>query len=256
MQHKSHSKNAIKSVNNRGNALVIILVMIALIAALTAVAMRSTNRSATNMDTETARIQAEKLMRQAVGYESAVNRLRTVNQCAENDLNFDNNKTTRDYENPKAPTSKNCNLFDVEGAGLSYSEPAPVALDPTFSSQADYGEWIFTGGYCVLQLGSDDDDNCVDEEVALMAIVPFVSAAVCMQINDMNGIDNPSGAPPEESMSESAPTFVGTFTAASDPEIGEGSTGVNLAKHATGCFESDSGAWSGANVFYHVLFAR
>ena len=256
MTHQTFPKNVTKSDNNHGNALVLILVLIALIAALTAVAMRSTNRSTTNMDTETARIQAEKLIRQAIGFETATNHLMTVNQCSENDINFDNTITTRDYTNSHSPVNKNCHLFDMAGAGLTYSNPNSVIFDPIYSGDSDYQQWVFTSGFCVLGIGSDDDDTCDDKEVALMVVVPHINTSVCMQVNALNSIENPSGAPPSESMDGTLPTFDGEFDAVSDSEIGEGVTGVNLKKHATGCFKSDSGSWANSNVFYHILLAR
>jgi type II secretory pathway pseudopilin PulG len=256
MQHKSHPKYAVKAQNSRGNALVIILVMIALIAALTAVSMRSSNRSSSNMDKETARIQAERLMRQAKGFESGVTQMLTVNQCSENDVNFLNPTTTRIYTNANSPVSKKCDLFSLEGAGLAYANPNTVIFDSNFSSDSDYGQWVFTASHCVLGLGSDDNDTCDDKEVALMAIVPHVNMAVCMQINELNGIENTGGAPPTEDFDETTDTFDGKFTATTDPELGEGATGANLIKHATGCFKNNSGSWANSYIFYHSLLIR
>lgn len=256
MQHKSHPKYGVKSKNIEGNALVIILVMIALIAALTAVTMRSSNRSSGNMDKENARIQAEKLMRQAKGLESGVVQILSANQCSENDINFVNTVTTRDYTNSNAPANKKCNLFSLEGAGLAYANPADSALDITFSSDADYGQWVFTATHCVLSLGSDDNDTCDDKEVALMAIVPTVTLPVCLQINELNGIVNTGDVPPSESFDSATATFTGQFQATSDPELGEGVTGINLEKHATGCFKNTSGSWANGYTFYHTLLVR
>lgn len=256
MPRQTRPKNTIKSAQNQGNALVIILVLIALIAALTAVTMRSSNRSSANMDTETARIQAEKLIRQSIGWETAVNKLMTVNQCSENDIDFENTITTRVYTNTHSPASKACHMFDLAGAGLTYNNPNPIIFDSNFSTDNDYEQWVFTSDFCVLGIGSDDDDSCDDKEVALMAVVPHISEAICIQVNALNNIDNPSGTPPSESIDGTATTFNGTYNAGSDAEIGEGPTGVNLKKHATGCLKSTSGSWTGSNVFYHILLAR
>ncbi len=256
MQHKSHPKNDQNPQNSKGNALVIILIMIALIAALSAVSMRSSNRSTTNMDTETARIQAEKLMRQAKSYESGIVQMMSVNQCSENEINFLNTITTRDYTNTNSPANKKCDLFSLEGAGLSYDNPKNIALDSSFSSDSDYGQWVFTATQCVLGLGSDDNDTCDDKEVALMAIVPTVTLAVCLQINELNSIENTGGVPPSEDFASATNTFKGTFEAATDPELGEGTTGVNLIKHATGCFQNSSGSWANGYTFYHALLIR
>ena len=256
MQHSSHRKYAVKSKNNQGNALVVILVLIALIAALTAVTMRSSNRSSSNMDKETARIQAERIMRQAKGFESSVSQLVTVNQCSENDINFVNSITVRIYTNANSPVSKKCDVFSMEGAGLAYANPNSVALDSSFSSDTDFGQWIFTASHCVLGLGSDDNDTCNDNELALMAIVPHVTLPICLQINELNGIDNTGGVPPTENFDDTTNSFIGKFEASSDPELGEGTSGVNLAKHATGCFQDTSGSWANSYIFYHILLER
>lgn len=256
MQHKTHPKYAVNPQNNRGNALIIILVMIALIAALTAVTMRSSNRSSSNMDKETARIQAEKLMRQAKGLETGITQLMTINRCSENDINFLNTITTRVYTNTHSPTDKKCDLFNLEGAGLAYTNPNDSIFDSSFASDTDYGQWVFTATHCVLGLGSDDNDTCDDKEVALMAIVPNINLAVCLQINELNDIENTAGSPPSESFDSTTDTFDGTFEAGSDPELGEGTSGVNLVKHATGCFQGTSGGWANRYIFYHSLLLR
>lgn len=256
MQHKPHQKYGAPPQNACGNALVIILVMISLIAALTAVSMRSSNRGASNMDQETARMQAEKLMRQAKSFESGVVQMVTANQCSENEINFLNSTTTRVYTNPNSPTNHKCDLFSLEGSGLAYANPNAVIFDTNFSADSDFGQWVFTASHCILELGSDDNDTCEDEEVALMAIVPHINLAVCLRINDLNGIQNTGGAPPTESFDSTTPTFDGTLTAASDPELGEGATGTNLIKHATGCFQNTSGSWANSYIFYHALIIR
>lgn len=257
MRHKSHQKNDLKQQNNHGNALVIILVMIALIAALTAVTMRSSNRSSGNMDKENARIQAEKLMRQAKGFESGVVQIMSANQCSENEINFVNTITTRNYTNSNSPSNKRCDLFSLEGAGRAYANPSDSVLDSSFSSDADYGQWVFTATHCVLGLGSDDNDACDDKEVALMAIVPTITLPVCLQINELNGIVNTGGSiPPRESFDSTTATFIGQFQATSDPELGEGANGVKLKKHATGCFQNTSGNWINGYTFYHSLLIR
>ncbi len=69
-------------------------------------------------------------------------------------------------------------------------------------------------------------------------------------------VTNPSDAPPEESLDETAVTFAGTYTASTDPELGENVNGAPLQKHTTGCFKNTSGAWTGSYIFYHTLITR
>lgn len=242
--------------NAKGNAVVIILVMIALLAALTFATMRSSSRTSSNMDSEQARVMAEKLMRLSKTLETGVQNAMITGHCSENEISFENDTTTRDYTNAGSPSDNHCKLFDADGPGLSYSNPDQAILDSSQSAETDYGEWVFTGTQCILGLGSDDDDSCTDNEVALIAAVPHINLAVCLQINNLNGITNPSGAPPQEEFDSSTTPFTGTFSASTDAEIGEGVSGTNLKSHATGCFEINAGAWSGSYVFYHTLNTR
>lgn len=129
-------------------------------------------------------------------------------------------------------------------------------LDTSLSALADFGEWVFTASHCVLKVGSDDDNACVNSEIALIAIVPHINLSTCLQINNLNSINNPADAPPVESYDETAPEFTGTYTAIADPELGEGASGLPLVGHTTGCFQNNSGAWDESYVFYHVLNAR
>ncbi len=255
-----HANHTHKNDQNRpkecGNAIIIILVMIALLAALTAVAMRSSNRTASNMDSETARMQAEKLMRAAKTMESGVQTLLTVNHCSENELSFQNTGTTRNYTNAATPTDNHCKIFDLAGAGLAYTTPDEAALDGSLSAYSDYGQWVVTGTQCLLGLGSDNNDTCTNSELALIYSVPFVSLPVCLQINNLNNITNPSGAPPTEDFNSATTPFIGSFSVHTDPEIGEGATGVELKSVGTGCFQTTSGTWANSYVFYHVLYAR
>lgn len=252
----SLQKTVKTTTDSAGNALMIVLILIILLAALTAVVMRSSNRASTNISTETARMQAEKLIRQAKGLETAIQRLTSVNRCSENEVSFVNTTTTRDYTNAQAPTDHHCDLFHGDGAGMSYTNPDAAALDSSLSALSDYGQFVFTAGHCVLGLGSNDDAMCNDSEVALLAVVPHINLPTCLQINRLMSVTNPSDAPPEESLDETAATFTGTYTASTDPELGENVNGAPLQKHTTGCFKNTSGAWTGSYIFYHTLITR
>lgn len=241
----------------KGNAFIVILVAIVLLAALTAFLMRSSSRSLDQMAPENARLVASKLLNQSQSYETAIRKLTAVNGCSENQLNFDNTQTSRSYTNASAPSNKNCDLFSYEGAGLAYSAPDSAVLDPLKSAESDFGDWVFMGVHCILEVGGGDTTGaCTEPDLELLAIVPHVNHEVCLQINNLSGITNTASEPPEEDFDETGSEFVGDFTLATDPEIGEGATGTNLIRHTAGCFEDTSGTWSGNYIFYKVLLAR
>ena len=256
MQEFNTHKNDQNHSKECGNVIIIILVIIALLAALTAVAMRSSNRTSSNMDSENARMQAEKLMRAAKTMESGVQKLMTINRCSENELSFQNTGTTRNYTNASTPTDNHCKLFDLSGAGLAYGAPETAALDSSLSARTDYGQWIIKGTQCVLGLGSDDNNTCTNSEAALIYAVPHINLSVCLQINNLNGVTNPSNAPPTEDFDNSVTPFTGSFAVYTDPELGEGVSGVELTTHTTACFKTTSGTWANSYIFYHVLYAR
>lgn len=248
------NKNPRNFMSEGGNALILIIILIGLLAALSMTMMKSSQRTSDNMDATTARMNAEKLLRMSKSLEMGVNHLMNANGCGENLISFANTISSRTYTNASA--SDSCKIFDVAGAGQAYTQPPLQALDDTKSAVADYDHWVITGTHCVLGLGSDDNNACTSSEVALIATVPFVNLATCLQVNNLNGITNPSGAPPTESFDENASAFTGSFSAATDPELGE-SGGANLVGHATGCFQNSSGStWANSYVFYHVLLER
>lgn len=247
-----------KSRKEMGNALILILVVIAILAALTAVMMRSSGRALGNLDIEQARIEAQNVMRASKDFEMGVQKLINANRCSEKEINFANTSgTARSYTNTYAPASKNCDLFDVEGAGLTYSDVPATALDSAASAQSDYGDWVFSGSQCVLGVGSDANNACVSSELALIVAVPFINTATCLQINNLVGVTNTSSTtPPTEDFDDATTTrFLGLFTPATDPEIGEGG-GSNLVGKPTGCYTDNAGTWSGYNVFYRVISPR
>ncbi|HNQ91656.1 MAG TPA: hypothetical protein PKI93_01860 [Alphaproteobacteria bacterium] len=242
-----------KTARQAGNALIIVLVVIALLAALTVTLTRLSSKSSGNMSAEQARIQAESIMRIAQTYESAVQKLTNINRCSENELNFDNSETTLSYTNPNAYPDHHCDIFNVNGAGLRYDAPSANFLDSDQSAEADYGEWVYTSSQCILDVGSGDT-TCNDGNLDLMLVLPHIKKEICVEINNLNIVTNPSGAPPTEASSDSP--YTGTFSTAADPEIGEGASGSNLVKHATGCFQSTNAPWINSYLFYHVLLVR
>lgn len=241
-----------------GNALIITLVIIGLLAGLTMTLTRMSSKTSGNVSDEKASMSAEALMRTAQSYEGALQRLVNFNKCSENEFNFDNTETSVDYANAGAPTDKHCDVFDVAGAGLKYTAPDASALDDTHTAKADYGEWSWKSSACVLEIGTGETTCSDTSESELMIMVPYINDAVCIQINRMNGITNPvvsgSEVPPSEAIS-GASKYTGTFSTA-DNSIGDSGTGTALVRHATGCFSIGAGSWAGSNAFYHVILVR
>ena len=115
---------------------------------------------------------AESIMRTAQTYEGSVQRLMNVNRCSENELNFDNTETVVSYDNTGAPSNGRCDLYGVEGAGLSYTPLTLIFLIPAGLPKPVYGEWAFYGTQCIFEVG-DGIQTCGDAEIDLMMNLPY-----------------------------------------------------------------------------------
>ncbi len=242
-----------------GNALILILVVIVLLAALTMTLTRTSSKTSGSLGGEEARIAAGKIMRQAQTVEAAIQKLKNLNSCGENQISFENTGgSSRAYVNTSSPTDKSCHVYDIGGAGLAYSRPDPGVLDTTKSALTDYGHWVFSAQQCVLEVGTGTGAApCTVGNTELLLSLPHIREDICLAINDLLGITNTGGTPPLEDFDDDATGFDGTYAASvSDPEIGEGASGVNLVKHASGCLKDNAGVWNGSYIFYHTILAR
>ncbi|MBP9049983.1 MAG: hypothetical protein KBF91_02045, partial [Alphaproteobacteria bacterium] len=98
---------------------------------------------------------------------------------------------------------------------------------------------------------------CTAGNSELLLSLPHLREDICLAINDLLGITNPSGVPPQEDFDDDATGFDGTYAVGvSDPEIGEGASGVNLVRHASGCLKDNAGVWNGSYIFYHAILVR
>lgn len=247
-----HSKHA-------GNALIIILVVIILLAALTMTLTRTSSKTSSNLGGEEARILAGKIMRQAQSVETAVQKLKNLNGCGENQISFENTGgSSRAYVNASSPADKHCHVYDMAGAGLAYSRADPGFLDTDQSALTDYGHWVFSAQQCVLEVGTGTTAApCTAGNTELLLSLPHIRKDICLAINDLVGISNASGEPPLEDFDDAATGFDGTYAASvSDPELGEGASGVNLIRHASGCLKDSAGVWTNSYIFYHAILVR
>ena len=235
-----------------GNALWFLLVAIALLAALTITITRSSDSADQNANVELSRIQASQILRYAKGLEQAVNQMQTRNISA-NDISFADPGLTG-YTNPNC-TTDDCKLFKSKGGGQSYVAPSDEWLDGTSSP------WIFTGKLCVQGVGdqteaiaTDCSTNTDGSDEDLVMLLPHVRKGLCIELNKMLGVTNPSGNPPADTGDAwaASPEFVGTF--ADGANIGVNNAG--LYRKASGCIEGAGTPASGTYVFYHVLLAR
>ncbi len=208
-----------------------ILIAVALLAALTMILTRSGSTVDQSGDFEQQRVKISQMLRYAKSIEAGVQEMR-LRGISENDMSFwhdSNNDDTEDasdtYFNANC-TITDCHLFDVGGAGLTYS-PAPNGLGGST-------DWIFNATNDVLNIGTTAPD--------LILILPEIRSSMCAQINRM--LDTTYGGT-ESDVDFTA--FTGTFTATETIDLANG--------QEAGCINYDN-AGTVEPFFYQVLIKR
>lgn len=223
-----------------GNMLIYILGAILLIGILI-VATKGNYQPGASIDGEKVTLQALQVRRYASEIERGLN-FAMQNGLVESDIRFAHSKALPAYgtygTNPKAE------IFHPEGGGVEWrDQPANI--------QTLSAPWVFTGMSHVLNVGTSCAQATCSE---LLAILPNVSKAFCIQMNNAVGIENPSGNPPVELNSFNYATpFAGTFTYSTVLDT----TGNYTSGRTEGCFEGKGGdAVAGRYYYYKVLLVR
>ena len=180
--------------NEKGNAIIWILIAVGLFAAL-GYAFSSTSRnSVSTMTGEEVKSKANESIAYMNEVKSAVRRL-TLRGCDETEISFENSKFAG-YTNTNAPSSNKCHVFDPSGGGLFYREnlsnnaAAPITI---------------TGDVAVQDIGTTEPE--------LYFQLNEVDMNVCHKINESLGII----ITPEDSIVDdiAVPTqFTGSYGAA------------------------------------------
>ncbi len=230
---KTH-KNDFRSQS--GNALWIILIAVALLAALTATMIRSADTTEQTGDIERYRIQASEIMRTAAGIAQTVRNMQ-MQGISENVISFQANDLPAAYNNANC-TADNCRVFHPRGGGLNYSAPSSGWLDSSHSSLTHYGEWLISTVNALDGAGTDNPD--------MILFIPAIREALCRQINVMQRIHGATDPIPTSPITQTP--FNGTVPATATTII------VDMGRHKSGCFQ-DTGAGN-PYMYYHVLIER
>ncbi len=256
-----------------GNAFVIVLIIIALLAALTITFTRMSSNTSNDVSIEQAQAMASNVIKSARTVENAIDGLRSKG-CSILEISFEN-PTVTGYTNAQSPADKSCWVFNVAGGGLTFPRPQTNA-----NSGAD---WYFPINNSVFGVGPERETatactaNCQD----LMMVLPLVDANVCKAINVATGVaaDLSVAIPQAKNKFDyrykfSAPnaTAVVTNYSLADTLAGVSLEDKNTSGRAgalfdkrTGCFEAASSyedpagttqTGTGKYFFYHVLIER
>lgn len=243
---RDKSMTGTRIISQNGNMLFIVLVGIALLGFLTLILSRSSEHTEDTGSTEQSSITASEILRQAGGMQGAFGRLQ-ASGCSEYQISFDGTSIAG-YANAKAPADESCHMFAMGGGGMKDLTAKTGWLDETLTAQPGYAEWNVSNDVCVEGVGLDDascaSDGDNNEETILW--LGYLTQTMCLQVNRIAGVSNPSGAPPVSSYTWlPAGRYTGVVA-----EAGRlSTTGAVLTGKKAGCFEDGGGNY----VFYQVL---
>jgi hypothetical protein len=239
----------------KGNALFLILIAVALFAALSYAVSKSGTGSG-NISKEQTGIAAAQIIEYAGEVEQAVNRLTLAGGCATTDLRFYSTRFTNPAVFGAAPnaTTEKCYIFYPNGGNIEWRPPPALARDPAGP------EYMYTEGLQILGVGRwGISPSGPYSELTMLAIV---TKDVCDEINRRVGTP---GAPLTTTVQAGGHadfaipdglSFTGSFAAWPWAYIGDSGD----PNFASAFFGKTTGCYYQAGVqkyyFFHVLVAQ
>jgi len=224
-------KNIIRRAE-RGSALFLILIAVALFAALGyAVSNMMQGGSSTNIGDEQSRLYATEILDYARTMRQTIQAMR-IDGCRDTEISFENPFFVL-YVNANAPLDQSCHMFEPKGAGLSHQFVNEVSLFSATTFSSNYVEMGIT------DVGSNDNSE-------LLYRTALLKNKVCTAINDIIGIENPGGFPPIDTFNGFYTFFDGDYTPLNTDISRSFDTPQTNGKMA-GCV---------SGFFYQVLIAR
>ncbi len=223
-----------------GNVFIIILIGIILFAALLYTFTNSTRTGTGNLSAQQSMIAAQEILNYARLVEGAVNRLRQ-NGCSENEISFDNTAVSG-YENTDAPIDNSCHVFNPAGGAITNIIPPDTYFDSLNSADPVYGSYTYTDNSTIFNIGSTKQEATV--------LLNFIDKDICMKINNLLNISNPSNSPPIDIGTMNFDSlYDGNFPNSPSSSF----NAPEIIGRNSGCISDSSET---TFHFYHVLFAR
>lgn len=173
-----------------GNAIVFILLGIALFAGLAHTFMRGSQQGQGNLGSNQSRLAAQELLSFFSDIDRAVQKLRQRG-CSENDISFANeydNATWAAVNDPgTAPPDKSCHVFDTAGAGMIFPAPPRTFQVPKeqvlVSPNNNENVIVFRESRKIVNIGTAEED--------MVFLIDFVDPGICAAYNTIadNGAD-------------------------------------------------------------------
>lgn len=226
-----------------------ILLAVALFGILAAVISRSNSSVDQTASIEQARLKASALLRFGKSVQQSVQQMILNQGVSENDLDF--LKIDSNHDNVNC-ASDECDVFAQTGGGISYRTAAQVLGITTFTNN-----WHISTNNTVNQFGCDTTNNRCTELLLTLKNVP---QSVCIEINKIQKITNPSEDAPQMNRIIEGDAFDGTFvtTGINSNQIG-GSNATNEAPEVNGKSAAcvyEFGGSPASYVYYQVLLER
>lgn len=188
-----------KNSASRGSVLIYILLGVALFSALMFAFSRSARQGGDNMGKKATEIAATDLIGYAQRLERGTNKIMLRGNMSESYLSFEH-LSNPGYANAGCNALGNpatCKVFEIAGGGVEWLAP-PDNIN-------DGSPWIFTGYNQVPGIG-------VDGTADLVMILPGISEGKCITINNVLGVTNPGGTPPQDTDDINTTAYTGTFS--------------------------------------------
>lgn len=237
-----------------GNVLFLILIAVVLFAALS-FAVTMTSRSGGDVNQDKINLAAAQITQSGVDVDTAILRLRVARNIPDAEISFETDMLDN-YENP-ACIKNDCRVFLPDGGKISYQKPHQEWLDHHFSSEAYFGEWLYTGTACIPGLGAGHDTSCGGDtdQLELIAILPYLHKDICITLNKKLGVKLINNQPPQligSGWAGGDARFTGTY------ENGEPilDSGYALYGQAEGCFEGNGTPPAGSYHYYRSIVSR
>lgn len=243
---------AFRTASHSGNALIFILIAIALLGLLTVSMSRSGSNTNDTGSYERDQIAASEILTYAKSIENAVQSL-LARDCSENEISFENNLVAG-YENLNAPNDNSCHIFNVAGAGLTYQNPNTEWLVSSLTGNDSFGDYYVSGTTCVYDLGSFGAcwNNGTSSDEELILFLPYLKENICKALSSQL-INQSTLVLDALNQIDDTKKFTGMMIDDNDAINANGHRGK-----PSNCYEQNGSVNppSGTYVFYHVLHAR
>lgn len=240
--------------SQRGSAIIMLFVAVALFGALAYAFMRNSRGSTAMISDEQAKIYAQQIIAYGNDVKMAVKRLQ-MRGCTFEQIAFTNTvyKAVAGYpyqpegHNPNSPSDGRCDILKAAGGGLTPQILPKPALKTGTSATGEPGNITLE----IIDIEDIGPSNL--SELSLRTVQ--ITKQICLKINELSGIQNPDGNPPNNIASSSRASYYlcgsssCSGTAPLEPTTFLGNPDSTFRGKNFGCFNAFS---PGEN--YHTYF--